>query len=58
MLGFTFNHQSYNEGAAYIATQGPMPSTVNDFWRMLWEQRSTVVVMLTDLRENGVVRHV
>lgn len=45
---------SYNEGAAYIATQGPMPSTVNDFWRMLWEQRSTVVVMLTDLRENGV----
>lgn len=32
-----------------------MASTVNDFWRMVWEQRSTIVVMLTDLQENGAV---
>ena len=47
--------QSYNEGSAYIATQGPAGNTINDFWRMVWEQRSTVVVMLTDLQDNGVV---
>ena len=30
-------------------------NTVDDFWRMVWEQRSTIVVMLGDLQENGVV---
>ncbi|KAJ7358734.1 hypothetical protein OS493_021509 [Desmophyllum pertusum] len=49
---------SYNEGSLYIATQGPMASTVNDFWRMVWEQRSTIVVMLTDLQENGAEQSV
>ena len=33
-----------------------MASTANDFWRMVWEQRSTIVVMLNDMQENGVVR--
>jgi len=45
---------SYNEGRLYIAAQGPMMNTVDDFWRMVWEQRSTIVVMLGDLQENGV----
>ncbi|KAJ1965144.1 phosphotyrosine-specific ptp2-like protein, partial [Dimargaris xerosporica] len=31
----------------YISTQGPIPGTVDDFWAMVWEQRSRVVVMLT-----------
>ncbi|XP_044169231.1 receptor-type tyrosine-protein phosphatase F-like isoform X1 [Acropora millepora] len=39
---------SYNECQIYIATQAPMENTVGDFWRMIWEQRSTIVVMLDD----------
>lgn len=39
---------------AYIATQGPLPHTVADFWQMVWEQGSIVVVNLTRLTENSV----
>ncbi|XP_077988559.1 uncharacterized protein LOC144443060 [Glandiceps talaboti] len=37
---------------AYIATQAPMENTVNDFWRMVWEQQSQVILMLTDIKES------
>ncbi|XP_063770955.1 receptor-type tyrosine-protein phosphatase S isoform X10 [Pseudophryne corroboree] len=43
----------YRQQKAYIATQGPLAETTEDFWRMLWENNSTIVVMLTKLRELG-----
>ncbi|XP_033992394.1 receptor-type tyrosine-protein phosphatase delta-like isoform X18 [Trematomus bernacchii] len=43
----------YRQQKAYIATQGPLAETTEDFWRSLWEHNSTIVVMLTKLREMG-----
>ncbi|XP_029775204.1 receptor-type tyrosine-protein phosphatase S [Suricata suricatta] len=43
----------YRQQKAYIATQGPLAETTEDFWRALWENNSTIVVMLTKLREMG-----
>lgn len=37
----------------YIVTQGPLNQTVADFWQMVWEQGSVVIVMLTRLQDNG-----
>jgi protein tyrosine phosphatase len=40
----------------YIATQGPMPKTLVDFWRMIWQEKVRVLVMLTDTYERGKVK--
>ncbi|XP_077114504.1 receptor-type tyrosine-protein phosphatase epsilon isoform X1 [Ranitomeya variabilis] len=41
----------YREKNKFIAAQGPKPETMNDFWRMIWEQKSATIVMLTNLKE-------
>ncbi|KAI7826112.1 hypothetical protein BC939DRAFT_501802, partial [Gamsiella multidivaricata] len=41
---------------SYIATQGPLPSTFQDFWKATWEQNSRVVVMLTREQEMGRIK--
>ncbi|KAM6960599.1 phosphatidylinositol phosphatase PTPRQ [Aplochiton taeniatus] len=40
----------------FIATQGPLPGTVADFWRMIWETRTRTVAMLTQCYEKGRIR--
>ena len=47
--------QGYRQRVAFIVTQAPMENTIGDFWRMIWEQKSAAIVMLTELEEGGKV---
>lgn len=49
-------HQGLWSSQEFIATQGPLPQTVGDFWRLVWEQQSRTLVMLTNCVELGRVR--
>ncbi|XP_037398440.1 receptor-type tyrosine-protein phosphatase beta-like isoform X3 [Pygocentrus nattereri] len=46
----------YNSKKEYIAAQGPLPATVNEFWRMIWEKHVQTIVMLTKCNEQGRVK--
>ncbi|CAH1103184.1 unnamed protein product [Psylliodes chrysocephalus] len=41
----------YKERKKFICAQGPMDTTVNEFWRMIWEQHLELILMLTNLEE-------
>ncbi|XP_010191009.1 PREDICTED: receptor-type tyrosine-protein phosphatase epsilon-like, partial [Mesitornis unicolor] len=41
----------YRQKDYFIATQGPLPHTVEDFWRMVWEWKCHTIVMLTEVQE-------
>ncbi|XP_071863739.1 putative receptor-type tyrosine-protein phosphatase mosPTP-1 isoform X3 [Bombus fervidus] len=55
--GHDYVNANYIDGwqrtRAYIGTQGPLPPTFDGFWRMVWEQRVSIVVMITNLVERG-----
>ncbi|XP_051991637.1 receptor-type tyrosine-protein phosphatase eta-like [Xyrauchen texanus] len=46
----------YSSKKEFIAAQGPLPCTVNDFWRMIWEKNVHTLVMLTKCNEQGRVK--
>ncbi|XP_034047388.1 tyrosine-protein phosphatase non-receptor type 13 isoform X2 [Thalassophryne amazonica] len=45
-----------DEDFVYIACQGPLPTTMADFWQMVWEQKSNVIAMMTQEVEGGKVK--
>ncbi|KFQ70646.1 Tyrosine-protein phosphatase non-receptor type 13, partial [Phaethon lepturus] len=45
-----------NEEFIYIACQGPLPTTVADFWQMVWEQNCTVIAMMTQEVEGEKIK--
>ncbi|CAB1413273.1 unnamed protein product [Pleuronectes platessa] len=46
----------YKHVKEYIATQGPLPETRNDFWKMVLQQKCPIVVMLTQCTERRRVK--
>lgn len=45
-----------DEERAYIFTQGPLESTVKDFWRMVWQENIAIIVMTTNIRESNMMK--
>uniref|UniRef100_A0A673IQH8 Receptor-type tyrosine-protein phosphatase C n=1 Tax=Sinocyclocheilus rhinocerous TaxID=307959 RepID=A0A673IQH8_9TELE len=48
--------QGYQEPKKYIAAQGPKDETIGDFWRMVWEQKSSIIVMVTRCEEGNKIK--
>ncbi|KAK7915460.1 hypothetical protein WMY93_011221 [Mugilogobius chulae] len=51
--GLEAEFKGYRQKDSYMASQGPLQHTIEDFWRMIWEWRSCSIVMLTELEERG-----
>ena len=49
------SEQGYKQQRGFIIAQAPMKSTCRDFWKMVYERECGVIVMLSDLVENGEV---
>ncbi|CEF62116.1 Protein-tyrosine phosphatase, receptor/non-receptor type domain and Protein-tyrosine/Dual specificity phosphatase domain and Protein-tyrosine phosphatase, catalytic domain-containing protein [Strongyloides ratti] len=47
------NYMSSSKCSPFIATQGPLPNTINDFWKMVWQSKAYSIVMICDIIENG-----
>ncbi|XP_053105996.1 receptor-type tyrosine-protein phosphatase C isoform X2 [Hemicordylus capensis] len=46
----------FKEPRKYIAAQGPKDETTDDFWRMIWEQKATIIVMVTRCEEGNRIK--
>ena len=45
---FALSRQGFNKNEEFVVTQHPLEGTVDDFWRMVWDQNTATVVLLTD----------
>lgn len=41
------HYQGYNHTDEFILTQHPLETTMGDFWRMVWDNNSSVIVLLS-----------
>lgn len=55
-INASFVTDQYTKRVAYICAQGPTLNTVPDFWRMVWEQNTRAIAMLTREVEKNIVR--
>ena len=51
-------HTSSHTLQTALGLPGPVPGSVSDFWRMIWEQGTAIIVMLTNLEEKGRVNSI
>uniref|UniRef100_G1T3U6 protein-tyrosine-phosphatase n=1 Tax=Oryctolagus cuniculus TaxID=9986 RepID=G1T3U6_RABIT len=55
-IDIRINRQGYHRSNHFIATQGPKPEMIYDFWRMVWQEHCSSIVMITKLVEVGRVK--